>query len=574
MKIEKKQAELIYAAIVIIIPFAIVLAGIGKLNGIFFPPDEFGYWESAASILGKDWKNISSLQSFYAKGYGLILAPIMAMIDSSIIMYRVAILLNAVMVAVTGLVLPELVKTLIPGIDQVDLLFSCIPASLYVGTLSYMHYTLAESLLQVCFVLLCLFWAKYCQTKGFKLQIIILLLSSYLFLSHYRTFPILIVTLILFAITGLKNENDNGLKNTQKRICVIGILVIMLLLLGCSLWFIRKYSLQDVYLQDQLIRLKSCFGRDNIWKLLMGFCGKCTYLTIASFGLTWVSVYFLIKHCKLKTFSIFFIISLLGCLLVSTAFFGESTHLDYVFYGRYTEFFVPVLIAIGFSSIGMIEQRDIIKYVNLIGVPAFMTIYLLYVSFSGTNVEYRNDFIPAIAWAVGSNPKSVSLIAIKVVIVFSLLQFEIFGRGATNDGGQNSETRKILKSKHIVETVCGILFLILALSNVSRSVYPYHQADISDIALFKTINQEEQKERKIVFFDNIGTNYVGLMQFYLKDSEIDVIDGNSSEERARLIESTTPEKCVIATYIDDLNAKGIAVNYEHCMKSEHFILYY
>lgn len=558
------QIKFIYTIFVITIPLLLVLSGINRLNGIFFPPDEFGYWASAATILGKDWGNVISGQSFYAFGYGLLLTPIMKLIDSPLIMYQVAIMLNAVLVGINGLLLPKLIKTLMPDLDDKENFFSCFPAAMYVGTLSYMHYSLAESLLQLCFTLLCFFIANFFITNAKKYFILSLILSSFLLITHYRTVPIFLSTLFFLIyklIYKSKASASNGSDASGSNKIIYFVIALVTIVLIALFVIINKNSMQSTYLTDQFNRVLSCFEIKNAGGLIIGLLGKFCYITVASMGLAVYAIIYLINNRELKLFSLFFIISLLICILESTIFFVGASHFDYVFYGRYTEQYVPILIAVGFASYNRTKKQEEIFYGALIGVGGCFLIYILYASFAGTAIEYRGDFIPAISWAIYTGSKSLSFIILKIMLVFLIAQLIL--------------SKRFIKAAPLkcVEIAIGFVFIGLAVLNVSHAVYPYHELDKSDLALFDTIKQEEEDGKAVVFLDYPGTNYVGLMQFYLQDCPITVVDGSSESEMEYLYNQENI-KFIIAAYYDFEVYGTVNDSYDNCCESAHFRLYY
>ena len=82
-----------------------------KSYGIFFPQDEFGYWNNAAKIIGLDWSDVAFGQSRYAYGYSLLLVPILVLLKSNpLMLYKVAITLNVVLLVIYSGLLYKIVK--------------------------------------------------------------------------------------------------------------------------------------------------------------------------------------------------------------------------------------------------------------------------------------------------------------------------------------------------------------------------------------------------------------------------------------------------------------------------------
>ena len=68
--------------------FCIFQVNIQKIYGFSIYPDEFGYWASAAQMLGWDWTDTVALGSYYSYGYSLLLAPILWIFRDSVAAYE------------------------------------------------------------------------------------------------------------------------------------------------------------------------------------------------------------------------------------------------------------------------------------------------------------------------------------------------------------------------------------------------------------------------------------------------------------------------------------------------------
>ena len=90
--------------LIFVLLMLICILGIGlpKQYAVRFLPDEFGYWSYAAKALGYDWSHLVSLKGYYSFGYSLILLPIMFFFQDAVLAYRMAIVVNAILLAASG----------------------------------------------------------------------------------------------------------------------------------------------------------------------------------------------------------------------------------------------------------------------------------------------------------------------------------------------------------------------------------------------------------------------------------------------------------------------------------------
>lgn len=77
-----KENAIVLLGIMIVV--FLCMHGLFSIYGFSAFPDEFGYWAPAASVLGYDWSNVTSLGSYYSYGYSLILVPILFLFHNSV----------------------------------------------------------------------------------------------------------------------------------------------------------------------------------------------------------------------------------------------------------------------------------------------------------------------------------------------------------------------------------------------------------------------------------------------------------------------------------------------------------
>lgn len=94
----EKQREKRYLLILFSIAvFLLRVFYIGKLHGPIVYADEMGYWGHAANLTGHTWAGVMNGMPWYAFGYSLLLAPIFLVSADMTVMYRMAVLINAIL---------------------------------------------------------------------------------------------------------------------------------------------------------------------------------------------------------------------------------------------------------------------------------------------------------------------------------------------------------------------------------------------------------------------------------------------------------------------------------------------
>lgn len=79
------------------ISFLLRIFYISKLEGPFVYTDELGYWGHAANLTGHNWAGVMNNMPWYAFWYSLLLAPFFLVAADAVLMYWMAVILNAVL---------------------------------------------------------------------------------------------------------------------------------------------------------------------------------------------------------------------------------------------------------------------------------------------------------------------------------------------------------------------------------------------------------------------------------------------------------------------------------------------
>ena len=160
-KEEKGQSVSIIVAFVV---FSLVCLCMYNFQGIYsftLYPDEFGYWASAARILGIDFRETSSIGSFYSFGYSLVLAPIMLLFKDSIIAYRAAVIVNLLLQVASFFVIKKIFDRFLEEKDQfLKYMLSGLAVS-YPSWVFYTQMTMSEALLFFMYALTALLMMRF-----------------------------------------------------------------------------------------------------------------------------------------------------------------------------------------------------------------------------------------------------------------------------------------------------------------------------------------------------------------------------------------------------------------------------
>lgn len=518
--------------------------GIGRIYGFILYPDEFGYWASAAKVIGYDWANVASLGSYYSYGYSLLLVPVLLLIPDPVLSYRVAVGINVILLFLTLLLLMQLVSKLIPDIEPfLGAVFAAV-AAFYPTWLFYMQTTLAEIAIVFTFVLanylLCLYLE---QEKTWELQLFIVVIV-YLYSLHMRTVAVLIAAVMVF-LTRFVRESVWKRRLLNKK--MIGIqLGIGFVVLAAALFVntALKNAVQEtvyIHASSEVIAVNDYAGQwDKIRSLLtwkgigefaVSLIGKVYYLGIASFGLFYYGMFYIIKKLlhrneKKWYFYLFVFLATVGEILIDAIYTKGYGRIDALFYGRYDEQVLPVLLLLGMYQLWQ-DSKDIRKGIrNIAGMALsglLMTGIMEWVitSHNLTNL-HEGYFIAGMSYLLRFTDFEPATYFWKAC-VFGIIGMAVLF-GVTFFARKYKEMEWILLLVVVIQIFLGILLN-------EQYTYSYNSATYRNTQLAEALKKGTEEGRRIVSYGNNGDDaFVSVIQFLLRDQTIVLVSQGQEEK--------------------------------------------
>lgn len=369
-----KNKSHFYGIFFMLLIICIFQYGIQKIYGIVMYPDEFGYWASAAKWLGYDWSQLASMGPYYSYGYSLILTPILWMFENGVMAYRAAVAVNMVLMCISLCLIFDVLKKLFPKQDQQTVIFAGGVGVFYPAWIFYMQMTLTEALLMFLYILTVYLLIRFIEKPKVITSIGLACSLVYIYFVHMRTVGVVIAcVLTVLLLVYLKPE-------CRKAGVIFIVFLIALGLIGTG---IKEAVVSQVYagadagmlaVNDyggQWGKLQEIFTFRGFVRLLASCISKLFYLGMASFGLVYWAIGYLVirvKHLifgivKKKHFEIvdaaalYILLSATGIFLITAIYMINPGRIDGIFYGRYNELFVPLMMSIGLMA--MISNKKI-----------------------------------------------------------------------------------------------------------------------------------------------------------------------------------------------------------------------
>ncbi len=539
----EKVREDFYLLLFAFIIFGVFGYGIGKIYGMSIYPDEFGYWANAAQEVGYDWREVTSLASYYSYGYSLLLLPILKFSSNGVTAYRIAICINALAQAGTLFLVKRIYVSIFPKVTRENVAMAVGMSILYPVWTFYSQMTLVESILVFFYLLGCYFLIRYLESGSAAMLTAVALLFSYMYMVHMRTIGVLIALMItILTMIWQRREERSKLLGTFL-LAVAGIVFI-----GVGKKYVSEttYSLSDANIlaangySGKLRLIAQVLSGERAVSFLFGCAGKLYYLFMTSFGMIMPATIFLIRQVKSlilriyhkreavewSFFSLFVLLSLFGQFAVAALYMSGNERLDVIFYGRYNDFLVPLVI--GFGALELLQRGNFKKNYLWGGSVACGLFYITYLALQNCMTDMiQGDFAAGINYITNDSTYTVESDFIQSfmfgMILISIVFICLYAAGKKGRTGG-------------AITVIVILETALALMLSSKYTYRYNEVNYADIRLCEHLMQKDNP--RVSYLDEGDYQYIDLVQFTLRDYPVHIIRQDEISENNDGISST------------------------------------
>lgn len=396
MNIDQYKKKKSYSTVLTGVLFAfflilLTLQNIKDLDQTVILNDEFGYWSIAASLAGKDWKSLISTTPYYNFGYSLILFPLFFLNLPTYTIYKIAILINIVMLVFSYVFTFLCAKKMMKKVDARLLVFFSFLVNCYPNVLVQTQFAWTETLLYL------LFWISFYLMLSIKESpkywkiVAISLVLSYMFMVHQRTIGILIAALI--TLICMKLAKKISFKELLTVICIISVFIVGCFLvkngLKVNLWENSQTSnMNDFSGQSSLLQKALCIN--GIKNISIALCGRLFYFMVSGTIFWYCGFKNIIKKiiCNLKGFFrgeipyeyVFVLLAFLSTVAIGLIGILEGFgRLDTPIYGRYIENVIGPILLMGITYIVQrgVSIHDFFEYFISVLITSIPTIYIL-----------------------------------------------------------------------------------------------------------------------------------------------------------------------------------------------------
>lgn len=354
-----------------VVLFIAAIWGIDKFNQFLLFDDEFGYWTASAYLTGTDWTSVASGIPYYSYGYGfLILTPIRLIFSDAELMYRAAIVVNALLLVGSYWIARAVVGQIFEKLHRIVVDVICFTVMLYPANLLFAHIAWAECTLVFIFWVFVWVSLRVIRRPSVWNHIGLAVVTLGLYVIHQRTIAVPIATLIIMFWCFIID------KDRRKYIIAFAVTFALFMLLHSFI----KNDLINTYYNDntkmavnnmagQTDKIKTVFTGSGFVSFLGNIIGKWFYLFVATLMMAWWGAGALLKsavnyiknvfsdvrtHHKREGLSqdislwyIWLLLAFAGNFIVAAIFMSVGSRNDCLFYGRYTEHMIGIYFIVG-----------------------------------------------------------------------------------------------------------------------------------------------------------------------------------------------------------------------------------
>ncbi len=570
---DMKREPVVWGMIGIFALAIFYLCGICRVYAPAIMSDEFGYWAHAAQWIGFDWKNVSSIHPYYSFGYGLILAPIMKLFRHPVLQYRAGVTVNFVLLGLAGRLLYGFLKGTKLADRRLCALCTLI-AMAYPSYVIYALHSLTETMLLFWYLVVLTSLQRYLATGKPMWMLTAAGAGGYLFWLHMRCIGIgVVLCLVMFMTAG----TDRRQTKTAAAGVIVYALMIAAALLYKAVWKEIVYAGAAASLVEtndfagQAGKIVGLFTLPGIRDAMISAAGKFFYLGSATGGLFYWGIWLIAGEVRKRQarnknclFMVFLLLSTLSAIGISAVAMMWTDRIDGLIYGRYNEYVVPPIMALGLLS--LIRKKRIWRGTLLIVcLQSVLTMIVIYTVAQKKLVGIYQLFIPGAMYAFHLTEDNTGILLGSIYVAGSMAALAF-----TTCAWLISE--KKLSVRILAAVFIGQVFL--AQLYCEWKVYPNHQKFEKDIIMAERIlNLPNIEERKIqyVFKDNYGC--IDDLQFGLQDKSICVVQLNQyGDAFFSLLHSISDQDILV---MNRREADAVVLKKFSCtLENAHFIVYY
>lgn len=328
----------------------------------WFCGDIQGYWSHAATLTGLDWSGVlKDFKFYYSWGYSIPLLIPFLLSSDVLVMYKIAIVINALFCVGILNVSYFLTRKLYPSMHIIFALLFSLSISVYTSVLFMSTSSLAECFLYLFIYLNLFFLYKYIEQNSIGNAILVSSSVGFTYIIHNRAIGVIVAYCLVVILISVS-------KKSIKEFASLTLPLIFILIIGevvtSHLQFLEKdggsYTVNTYEKVSTSVRAKFSTIVYGINSFVQNIIGASWYSLMSTFLIAGFGIINIFKNVrdslyikdKKVFFYLFILLSVIFSFAVSALYCiqGETAdraRIDTIFYGRYVDMLVIVLLLFG-----------------------------------------------------------------------------------------------------------------------------------------------------------------------------------------------------------------------------------
>ena len=563
----------VFVAVLLLI-FSIYQLGIKQICGFTFYPDEFGYWASAAKMMGWDWSEIASLGSYYSFGYSAFLFPVLYFAPNSAVAYQAAVFVNMLFMCLGYVLLCVISEKLLGSMPRTFRYLSSGAAVLYPAWIFYMQTTMTEALLLSLFVLIVYLFITFVERLRVLTGVLLVAVLAYFYIVHMRTVGTILACVLTLILWGISNP-----RSRKHVLLILGLIAIA----SVGAFYIKELVQQSVYVTasaeelavndyaGKLGNIKYIFTPEGFGSLISHLAGKVVYLGVSSLGLVYWAFAWTIgqivglvkkirnrqENATIEWFAVFLLLASLAQIAISSIFYISGRNLDLYMNGRYIEFLVPMLVIVGLYHL-YTSNRRWYKTICFSVVHIGLTLLTAITIWNEETQHIRSYFQVGINWMLRDNVVDTRLHLIKIACVgVVFLLFVVF-------------LMWFIKKREIFIWAFPLFMLIemgIALVTSVQYTYYINGQNYRERVLVDIVKEKCTPDAEIYYLDDGSAQWIDFIQMQLREQSIQVVTEEEWEQKRE-------EMDILFTANSEKNMETYSTQFDRCVDESLLILFY
>lgn len=314
-------------------------------------------------------------------GYSLFLVPLFWLFSNPFIIFKGVVILNAFLMSSLYFPIYYIIHNIFSTKKNISLLIT-LTTCIYPAFFFYSKVSWAENILIPLYATTVVLLYLFLKHKSYLSAILFGVSVGFLYMLHVRILPIIIISILYLIFLVI-------LKILPKLKVLLSLLFIGIFCFVTKV--VMNYLVSVGYEKvNEISKIEKLFNIFDISDFIIGAVGQLWYLSVATYGLFIIGLFYIIYYlyqkirCNFKqafknnkfVVLLFILLTSFASFMTSVLFMTNSNRIDQLIYGRYNETFISIFIAL--TLISFYHKKNNKKHYIFTIISLFVLTMVLY----------------------------------------------------------------------------------------------------------------------------------------------------------------------------------------------------